>query len=182
MADNHGSPVLVLGVGNTLLGDDGLGIHLLEQLCRSIDDSDGAVEFLEGGTRGLALLGSIAGRSALVLLDAVSLGSVPGTVYLRRDADVLAMHCGSTTAHEGNAGELLTAARLLGDLPKHVFLVGIEPARLGSGIGLSEPVRKAIPAALEAARYAVSQALTYRLAPRPPRTASPLPAECVRGG
>ena len=162
MDNDHVAPVLVLGVGNTLLGDDGVGVHLLEQLSRVADDRDGAVEFIEGGTRGLALLGSIAGRAGLVLLDAVALGSVPGTIYLRRDEDVLALRRRAETAHESNAGELLATAQLLGDLPKHVFLVGIEPARLGSGLGLSEPVRKAIPAALGAARFALSQALAYQ--------------------
>ncbi len=155
MSEARTAPVLVLGVGNKLLGDDGVGIHLVSQLSRWNHEWYGAVELLEGGTQGLALLGSIAGRTALVLLDAVSLGAAPGTVHIRHDEDVLKLGCHPTTAHESNVRELLTAALLLGELPMRLFLVGIEPAHLGIGIGLSEPVRRAMPAALDAARRAV---------------------------
>ncbi len=158
MSEGRTAPVLVLGVGNKLLGDDGVGIHLVSQLSRWSQDWYGEVELLEGGTQSLALLGPIAGRTALVLLDAVSLGAAPGTVHIRHDEDVLKLRCRSTTAHESNVGELLTTALLLGELPKRIFLVGIEPAHLGIGIGLSEPVRRAIPAALDAACRAVAQA------------------------
>ncbi|MBP1596103.1 MAG: hybD [Acidobacteria bacterium] len=160
MSEARVAPVLVLGVGNTLLGDDGIGVHLVNQLsCRAVDWQD-SVELLEGGTAGLALLGSVAGRPALVLLDAVALGSMPGTIHLRRDLEVLDLSCRSTTAHEGNAGELLSAALMLGELPARIYLVGIEPACIGSGTGLSEPVMKAVPVALEAARRAIAEALS----------------------
>ncbi len=159
MSSVQRAPVLVLGVGNTLLGDDGAGTHLVTRMSRLCAGWDGEVEFLEGGTRGLALLGDIAGRFALVLLDAAALGAVPGTVHVRRDGEILNLSYRGSTAHEGNAGELLAAAGLLGDLPRHVVLVGIEPLLLETGIGLSEPVRQAIPAALEAARQAVEEAL-----------------------
>ena len=153
------APVLVLGLGNTLLGDDGAGTHLVTLMSQLRAGWDGEVEFLEGGTRGLALLGDLAGRYALVLLDAAALGAVPGTVHLRRDGEVLSLSHRGGTAHEGNAGELLAAAGLLGELPRHIIMVGIEPLYLETGIGLSEPVRRAIPGALEAARKAVEEAL-----------------------
>ncbi len=142
-----------------MTGDEGVGVRLLNSLLRCGDDWDGAVEFLAGGTCSLSLLEPIAGCGALVLLDAVALGSVPGTVYVRRDEDALDLRYHPAAARGIGAGKLLTMAWLLGDLPKRIFLVGIEPARASSGIELSEPVRKALPVAVKAARYAVSKAL-----------------------
>jgi hydrogenase maturation protease len=158
-SDRPPADVLVLGVGNSLLGDDGVGVHMVGQLSCDGLGPEQDVELLEGGTQGLALLGSLAGRTALILLDAVSLGDAPGSVHVRRNEDVLALGYRSSTAHEGNAGELLAAARLLGDLPPNLFLVGVEPASLEGGIGLSEPVRQALPIALAAARRLVEEAL-----------------------
>ncbi len=159
MSSVNRAPVLVLGVGNILLGDDGAGIDLVNQMPRLSAGWNGAVEFLEGGTQGLALLGDLDGRSALVLLDAAALGAAPGTVHVRRDGEVLELSHRGGTSHEGNAGELLAAAGLLGELPQRIILVGIEPLCLETGIGLSEPVRQAVPAALEAARKEVEEVL-----------------------
>lgn len=71
----------------------------------------------------------------------------------------------AASAHNGNAGELLARALLLGDLPERIFLVGIEPSRRASGGTLSEPVLRAIPAALEAARHAVAEAIACQDGP-----------------
>ncbi len=161
MSSVEKAPVLVLGVGNILLRDDGAGVHLVNRMPLLSAGWNGAVEFLEGGTQGLALLSEIAGRSALVLLDAAALGALPGTVHVRRDGEVLDLCRRGGTAHEGNAGELLAVAGLLGELPQRIAMVGIEPLLLETGIGLSDPVRRAIPAALEVARQEVEQALAY---------------------
>jgi hydrogenase maturation protease len=155
----------VLGIGNRLLGDDGVGIDLLGRLSRWSRNWYGAVEYLEGGTQGIALLDSITGRYALVVLDAVALGSPPGTVHLLQDGEVLALSQHSTSAHNGNAGELLASALLLGGLPERIFLIGIEPAFLAGGIGLSQPVRRAIPEALGLARNAIAEALESQFLP-----------------
>jgi hydrogenase maturation protease len=139
--------VLVLGVGNVLLGDDGLGPVLVRQV-QGMYRGVAEVECLDGGTQGLALLGYLAGREVLVVLDAFSAGKTPGEVSVLEGSEILA--CGpprSTTAHEGNAGELLAAAQLLGELPERVFLVGVEPERLRTELGLSKSVVAALPAA-----------------------------------
>jgi hydrogenase maturation protease len=141
-------PILVLGVGNTLLSDDGLGPTLLEQIAEESERWNGEVEFLDGGTQGLALLGHLSGRKAVIILDALALGSAPGTVSVLRASELLqlgAQH--ASTSHEGNAGELLAVATLLGELPEQVFVIGIEPQTLVTAIGLSEPVQQALPAA-----------------------------------
>ncbi|MHC4948648.1 MAG: hydrogenase maturation protease [Planctomycetota bacterium] len=82
--DDH-APVLVLGLGNLLLRDDGVGLTLLARL-RDEHAALPGVEWLDGGTQGLALLGRLAGRRGLLVLDAVALGDAPGTVHVLPDA------------------------------------------------------------------------------------------------
>ena len=146
--DQFVPPVLVLGLGNVLLGDDGVGPALLRQV-QGLYAGVPAVECIDGGTQGMALLGYLAGREALIILDAFAGGRNAGDVSVLEGAEVLG--CGvtrSTTAHEGNAGELLAAAQLLDELPERVLLVGIEPERIRTELGLSECVASTLPAAL----------------------------------
>jgi hydrogenase maturation protease len=152
------SPVLVLGLGNTLLTDDGVGPALVEHLGGGEDRWNGQVEFIDGGTQGLALLGQLAGRRALIILDALTTGAVPGTIHrltLSELRDVTPIRGGS--AHEGNAGELLNAAQLLGELPDRLFVVGVEPQVIRTGFGLTSPVQQALPNAAAQVSQLLSQ-------------------------
>ena len=97
----------------------------------------------------MALLGYLGGREALIFLDAFAGGRDAGAVSILEGPEVLGCRMTrSTTAHEGNAGELLAAAQLLNELPERVFLVGIEPERVRTELGISERVAGALPAAL----------------------------------
>ncbi len=155
---NGSVDLLVLGLGNPLLGDDGAGLRLLAELQDAAPEHGREVEFLDGGTQGLMLLGRVSGRRALLILDAVALGSPPGTVHVLRNRDALGLDSHhATTAHEGNAGELLAAAALLGECPERVTVVGIEPAILRTGIGLSVEVEKAMREAAAAAWRAIEE-------------------------
>ena len=152
------APVLVLGLGNTLLTDDGVGPVLVEQLAGSEDLWNGQVEFVDGGTQGLALLGQIAGRRALIILDALTTGAVPGTIHrltLSELRNVIPVR--GASAHEGNAGELLNAAQLLGELPDRLFVVGVEPQEIRTGFGLTSPVQEALPDAAQQVTHLLSQ-------------------------
>ena len=145
-------PLLVLGLGNELLGDDGFGPVLVREIGRKYSEAASAVECLDGGTQGLALLGRISGRKALIVLDALMTGQTPGTVSVLAGEEIFQKSSHrSTTAHEGNAGELLAAARLLQELPEQIFLVGMEPETIRTQLGLSKVVEDALPAALERA-------------------------------
>ena len=158
--DQFVPPVLVLGLGNILLGDDGVGPALLREVHRLYAGVP-TVECVDGGTQGMSLLGYLAGREALVILDAFAGGRNPGAVSVLEGAEVLG--CGvtrSTTAHEGNAGELLAAAQLLDGLPERIFLVGVEPERVRTELGLSQRVTSAFPAALMRACGVVGRALS----------------------
>jgi hydrogenase maturation protease len=150
-------PILVLGVGNLLLQDDAAGLRMLQELsARKLGDD---VELVDGGTLGLSLLGQVVGREVLVILDAVKLGSEPGTIHVLHGADLDRLRAQrSSTSHESNAVELLAYAQLLGYEPREVVVVGIEPESIRTGIGLNRSVVLALPAALAAARGAIAWA------------------------
>ena len=146
-------PPLVLGIGNLLLQDDGVGLRMLDELRQDADDWAPDVEFVDGGTQGIALLGVMGARPWMVLLDAVSHGGKPGSVYVMSGAEALALRfVTGATAHEGGAGSLLALATLTGDLPERCSVVGVEPEVVRTGIGLSPSVQGSLADAIAAAR------------------------------
>jgi len=152
------SPVLVLALGNRLLGDDAAGLAILEALQARARSWGETVELLDGGTLGLALLGRLAEREAVVFLDAVALGAAPGTVHVLRGAALRERAAApGATAHETSAADLLRAASLVGELPREITLVGVEPEIVRTGVGLSPAVAKAIAEASRRAEEAVEE-------------------------
>ncbi len=153
------APVLLLGLGNPLMSDDGAGLEVLAQLASGTQDWGPRVEFLDGGTQGLALLGQFDGREAVVFLDAVRLGDKPGAVHVLSGEEVIRMGVKATTAHEGSAPQILAALRLLGESPEQVAIVGLEPERIATGIGLSPSVAAGVPVAASFVRMTVNRLL-----------------------
>jgi len=143
------APVLVLGLGNLLLGDDGVGLRLLETLAGDFHYG-AAVDFVDGGTQGLALLGYLSGREAVLVLDAVALGSPPGTVHVIRGLEDFRARK-AATAHESSVMELFEAAKILGNSWKQILLIGIEPKNLRTGMEFSPEVEAALPKAYDEA-------------------------------
>jgi len=151
-------PLLVLGIGNPLLADDGLGLALLKALRPEFED-DPRVEFVDGGTQGMLLVRLLEGRRALLLLDAVQRGARSGRVHVEEKPERMAFER-ELGAHGGNATELLASARILNILPERVVLVGIEPAEIRTRMELSPTVRRALPAALAEARRQLLELFT----------------------
>lgn len=142
---------LVLGVGNPLMSDDGVGLRLLEALRRSSTLDD--VEFLDAGTLSLVLLPRVAGCRQLLVLDAARLGSPPGTVRVLHGDDMDAfLRESSGSVHEVGLRDLLDAARLTDALPARRALVGVQPETVGWGESCSAAVAAAIPCAVSRAR------------------------------
>ncbi len=151
---------LVLAVGNLLLHDDAIGLRILEALRADPAFPQERAEMVDGGTQGLALLGVIADRPSLLLLDAIRRGGAPGTVYELNVHAALGMPLETAdTAHEGGSGQLLAVARLMGDLPPRVTVIGVEPEKVDTGIGLSDAVAAALPEATGRARDAFAALL-----------------------
>ncbi len=149
-------PVVVIGVGNVLLGDDGVGVRVVEALGRSAEHDPGALppgtRLLDGGTLGLDLLPDVEDAGALVLVDAVDLGHAPGTVTVVRGERLTTAGGFRALSRQGGVGELLATARLLAILPPEVVLVGVQAGSISVGPGLSRGVVAALPAAVEAVR------------------------------
>ena len=152
---NETGPLVVLGIGNTLLRDDGVGVHVVRELERQVARGDALLppdtQLVDGGTLGLDLLPLIAGARAVLLVDAALLGGVPGSVAVLR-GDALRAPGGSARAVvPAGIDALLAAARLADLLPAGVCLVGVEPGTIAPGLGLTAAVRAALPAAVAAA-------------------------------
>lgn len=165
---HYTAPILVLGLGNPQSSDDGLGPMLVQELAKQYRYTGGFIEFVNGGTKGLALLNAMAGRQAVVVLDAVSTGTVPGTVSVLEGSDVLRYATSHpASAFEGNAGELLATAAFLGDLPPHCYIVGVQPGSLLDGSTFSDDVQKALKPALNKAQRVVDELLVELSEPVP---------------
>lgn len=139
------SRILVLGLGNVLLGDEGIGIWVATSLQRHFAFPP-SVEILEGGTLGLDLLPRLQGVERLLLIDAVRSGRSPGElVRLEGDAVAAALDL-KISPHQIGVRDLLAAARLVGTEPPLVVLWGMEPDRLEPGTAFSPAVLLALPA------------------------------------
>ncbi len=137
--DSGQSPlnVLVLGLGNILMSDEGAGVRAVEELQRRYD-CPATAECIDGGTMGLDLLPYFEGRSHIVILDTVKAGKAPGTI-LRID-DPPAYFRSKTSPHQIGLADVMGLAAMTGDLPRHITLFGIEPLQLATGLDLSPQV------------------------------------------
>lgn len=134
---------VVLGVGNVLLKDEGLGVRALEILKENYEFPEG-VELLDGGTLGMDLLYYLEGADRLVILDAVSGGGPPGTLYRFTDEEVRAYFKRKVSAHEIGIQEVLALLDLLEKPVKSVAVLGIEPKDLNIGTDLSPEVESSL--------------------------------------
>lgn len=135
--------VLVLGLGNVLLGDDGVGPLALARLENDYT-VPAPVRLVEGGTLGLALLDELASANHVILVDAVATGDTPGTLVRLDGAAVRDAVRERLSVHQVGVADLLDAARLLGSYPQTVVLLGLAPGRIGFGIERTPAVQAAL--------------------------------------
>lgn len=172
---------LVLGLGNLLCGDDGLGVVAAQELARRYEMPTGVV-VLDGGTLGLSLLPHLEQARIVLLLDAVAADAPAGSlVRLEGEAVAPAAAC-RLSPHQVGVAELLDALQLLGRWPQRLLLLGLVPAHIGLRFGLSEPVAaqmdELIGCAVEELRllgHAPTPKVDHETAPAWPGGARPLP-------
>jgi len=137
--------IAIVGVGNLLLSDDGVGIHAVRRL-RSDARVESMARLIDGGTVGTDLLAEVCGCENLLIVDAVDAGLPPGTTIRMDFSGPDPQQIDTRNAHQSGIPGLLDDLRLLGQAPRQVVLVGVQPAALGLGTELSPEVAGALPA------------------------------------
>jgi len=147
------SRIVVLGVGNTILSDEGLGVRAVESL-RDMYDTPKEVEFIDGGTLGIDLMYYLEGVSKLLILDAVSGGEEPGTLYKLKGDEVKGYFRRKVSMHELGIQEVLALMDVMEKPVEEIVVLGIEPSSIELGTELSPVVQERIP---ELIKEALSQ-------------------------
>jgi len=132
--------IVVIGLGNPLMGDDGFGIVALDRL-RSEWQFDDSVELVDGGTWGLTLLPIIECADHLLLLDAIRADRAPGTIVLFQGQDVPRRLSTKLSPHQIDVREILALAEFRGTMPRALIALGVEPAVVELHDGLSHMVQ-----------------------------------------
>jgi hydrogenase maturation protease len=140
--------LLVLGLGNVLLEDDGVGAAAVAQLLSRFETPRGA-RVLDGGTLGLSLLPYLDEADAVILVDAVSADGRPGSVIRLDGDDVAPAVATRLSPHQVGVADLLDGARWLDRYPRRVVLLGLIPESMNLAVGLSPPVRGSLPELVE---------------------------------
>lgn len=139
-----------MGVGNTLLQDDGVGIHVTD-LLRKRRPAQPSVAYIDGGTIGLSLLPCVEDADALIIVDAAELNAAPGTIRVFRGAEIEQQMSGrKRSVHEVAISDLLSAATLRGTCPALRALVAIQPLSTDLGLEPTAAIQAVIPAACAA--------------------------------
>ena len=148
--------VLVIGLGNILLKDEGIGVHIARQLEKQGLPSN--VEVIDGGTSGLDVLLSQEGSYKFVVVDAIRAGKKPGTIYKGRfkagEKNKLTQIFGQDkeskiSLHQVGLLEALTAAEKMNCAPEEVIIIGAEPGEVDCGLELTQPMKRRVPEIIE---------------------------------
>jgi hydrogenase maturation protease len=135
-SDDTSPTILVLGIGNLVMSDDGAGVRVVQELQKRYRFPP-HVEIMDGGTLGLDLLPRLEGIERLLVVDAVETGGKPGTlVQLSGEELPIALQT-KVSPHQMGLKDLLAVAELMGHAPREMVLVGIQPACIEMGDELS---------------------------------------------
>jgi hydrogenase maturation protease len=138
---------VVVGIGNILLRDEGIGVHIVNWMKEQGGYPD--VEFIDAGTFGDGLADVMSDRRRLIVVDAGDIEGSPARIA-RLTMDDLFMQAGGISLHEYGLAETLFEAKILGGLPAEIVIIAIKPADITPGIGLTPQLQAAVPAILAA--------------------------------
>ncbi|MDF2904080.1 MAG: hydrogenase maturation protease [Bacillus sp. (in: firmicutes)] len=134
---NQEKKITILGIGNTLFSDEGVGIHVLPLLEEMFKD-DSAIEIVEGSTDGMKLLGPVEDAEYLLIIDAINAGKQGGTIISIEGNEIPAYFGIKMSIHQSGFQEVLFAAKFRERYPKHIVMVGMQPSSLELGVELSD--------------------------------------------
>jgi len=140
-------PIVILGVGNLLLSDEGVGVHVAHKLMEM--DLPAGVEVIEGGTDGFRLMNIVTEAERLIVVDAVKGGGPPGSIYRFDIKDAPSSpDAYKTSVHQIGILEIIHLSELIGQ-PPETTVIGVEPKSLEMGMALSPEVQEKIPKIIE---------------------------------
>jgi hydrogenase maturation protease len=131
--------LLILGIGNYLMGDDGLGVHVINELKnRNFPEN---VEVVDGATKGLDLIHYLENKDFLIIIDAIDLNKNPGELIILKDEEIKNYCKIKYSVHEIGLGDLLSTALLMDILPEEIVLIGLQPENIELKTELSQKLR-----------------------------------------
>lgn len=149
MSELQISDTVVIGVGNTILSDDGVGVHAA-RILQTDPRLPAEVTVLDGGTFGLELISYVADASYVLLLDAMNSGNAPGTLARMTGSDLLNTKQG-WSVHQLGVGDLISALFLMAARTQEIVVLGVQPASTDWGTTLSAEVEAALEPLVDAA-------------------------------
>jgi hydrogenase maturation protease len=176
-------PLLILGLGNLLCGDDGLGVTVVERLAGAYEAPDG-VRILDGGTLGLSLLPYLEDADQVILVDAVRDDAAPGSFVRLTGDDVAPAVAARLSVHQIGVVDLLDGARWLGRMPRTLVLLGLVPESIELSLTRSPAVERNLPELVRrVAEEAAALGFPLRLRPchEPPRQRASLAGAAAVG-
>ena len=161
MAIGNTKPIIVIGLGNPLMADEGVGIVLIEELAKqaaagTLPSED--VEYHDGGTGGMYLLHSIAERQKAILIDCCLMGAEPGTLKRFTPDDVNSVkQMAHLSLHEVDILKVIELAKQIGQCPDEIVIFGIEPLKIKPQMHLNDTLGAKIPDYIDAIRNEIEQ-------------------------
>lgn len=140
MTEKNLPNILIIGIGNPLMRDEGIGIKIIEELEKS-HNLPSHVSLLDGGTAGYALIDYMKGYEKVIIVDAVRGGKKPGSIYRLTSEEIIQQPDLKLSGHQIDFPEVIHLAEKLGELPEMV-LIGVEPLEIDYGMELSGEVKK----------------------------------------
>lgn len=141
--------IVVLGVGNILLTDEGIGVRAIEQLAERYQVPP-EVELLDGGTSAMELLDDLANCDLLIIADCVRAGKAPGTLLRLQDEEIPALFRTKLSPHQVGLPDVLATLVITHEAPTHTVLFGVEPESLATHMGLTPTVAATLPHLVDA--------------------------------
>jgi len=159
-SQNDNGQILILGVGNLLLSDEGVGVHVAQKMMNM--DLPPGVDVLEGGTDGFGLMHVLLQTDRLILVDAVRGGGQPGSIYRFDIEDCPPFpDIYKTSVHQISILEVINVSGLIGSTPR-TTIIGVEPKCLDMGMTLSPEVEAKVPRVIELIEEEIASSLSLQ--------------------
>lgn len=141
------APTLILGIGNILLKDEGIGVRVVEAM-QDFALPEG-VELVDGGTSGADLVELLADRRKVIVIDAIDAQHPPGTILRMTLEDILPAAGDSISLHQFGLADSLVMGRQMGVLADEVVIIGVQPNEISPGLELTPELAAMIPRVIE---------------------------------